>query len=338
MNKKIVKEFFVDKSSYVSIFLINSFILIIFFNLSNSSSEIVYPMLISISLLGVFIAIEFIKYYSFNYKLEKLKEKDYTINLKPSNYERKRVEKVYNLLFERYMNELNNAKDTYSRRSHFISQWIHKLKTPISVIELITQKCSNSEDISKKVVAEIKAENDSLYNSVEQVLTIIRLEAFQKDFEVEAIDLLTSLRRVINERKNGFIYNKIFPVINTQIDKALVLSDSKWNEVILSQIVSNAIKYSATKERDKKIYFTICRNEKHTFLSIKDEGVGILEYDINRIFDPFFTGENGRKFRDSTGIGLYICKEIANKLGHDIDIKSVPGSGTEVVIKYLSKL
>jgi two-component system, OmpR family, sensor histidine kinase YxdK len=338
MNKKIIKEFFVDKLFYISIFLINSFILIIFFNLSNSNSEVFYPMLVSISLLSIFSAIEFLKYYSFNCKLEKFKEKDYAANLKTSNYEQKRVEKVFNLLFERYMNELNNAKDTYNRRSHFISQWIHKLKTPISVIELITQKYGNSKDIPAKAITEIKAENDSLYNSVEQVLNIIRLEAFEKDFEVEAIDLLASLRKVINERKNGFIYNKIFPVVNTQLEKVMVLSDSKWNEVILSQVVSNAIKYSDTKESDKKIYFTIQRSEKYTYLSIKDEGVGIPEYDISRIFDPFFTGENGRKFRDSTGIGLYICKEIAKKLGHDIEVTSAPGSGTEVVIKYLSKL
>lgn len=338
MNKRIINEFFADKLFYILIFLINSFILIIFFNLSNSRSEIFYPMLISISLLTVFEAIDFFKYYHFNYKLEKLGEKDYAVSLRPCNCEQRRVQKVLNMMLERYMNELNNVRDTYCRKSHFISQWIHKLKTPISVIDLITQKYGNSKDICTKVIVDIKAENDSLYNSVEQVLNIIRLEEFEKDFEVETIDILASLRKVINERKNGFIYNRIFPIINIQLDKVFVVTDRKWNEVILSQILSNAIKYSASKEASKKIYFTIQRDEKYTYLSIKDEGAGIPEYDINRIFDPFFTGENGRKFRDSTGIGLYICKEIANKLGHDVDVKSAQGIGTEVIIKYLSKL
>ena len=337
MNKSVTKSFLKDKALYVITYLLNSFLLIIFFNLSSPKVEVFYPLLIVLFLLSILIAFEWVKYYKFNCSLEQIL-KDDAASLRPSTCEHKKVVRVLNNLYERNMNDLNTIKSTYNGKAHFIFQWIHKLKTPISVIELIIQKYSSEESISQMALEDIKVENNSLHSSIQQVLNIIRLEDFQKDYEVNAIDLLASLRKVINERKNTFIYNKVFPVVNIDYDKVLVLSDSKWNEVVLSQIISNAIKYSANKEFNKNIYFTITKDEKHTTLSIRDEGSGIPEYDIKRVFEPFFTGENGRKFRDSTGIGLYICKEVANKLGHEIKIKSVPQKGTEVIIKYLSKL
>jgi signal transduction histidine kinase len=277
------------------------------------------------------------KYYRFNSSLKQLLS-DEVVNLKTSTCEHKNVYKVLNQLDERYRNSLNSIKSNYDGKAHFIYQWIHKLKTPISVIELILEKCSSEEAITREIIKDIKDENQCLHNSIEQVLNIIRLEEFQKDYEINAIDLMESLRKVINERKNAFIYNKVFPVLNIAYDKVMVLSDSKWNQVILLQVITNAIKYSAHKELNKHIYFKITKDEKHTILSIKDEGCGISEYDLNRVFEPFFTGDNGRKYRDSTGIGLYTCKEVADKLGHEIFIKSIPHKGTEVSIKYLSKL
>ena len=105
---------------------------------------------------------------------------------------------------------------------------------------------------------------------------------------------------------------------------------------MLSQIISNAIKYSSDHDKSKNIYFSISKEEKYTVLEIRDEGIGIPEYDIDRVFEPFFTGENGRRIKKSSGIGLYICKLIAEKLGHKIHIKSKVGQGTIVKLRYLS--
>lgn len=337
MNKSIVKSFLKDKASYISVYLLNSILLIVFFDLTSPKFELFYPMLITSFLLAIVICLEWIKYYKFNCSLEARLKDDFA-SLSPSSCEHKKVEKILDNIYERYANEINTVKSTYEGKSHFISQWIHKLKTPISVIELILQKEGVEKGISPKALIDIQAENNSLYNSVEQALNILRLEDFQKDYEIKAVDLQASLRKIINERRNSFIYNKVFPVVTVDCEKTFILSDSKWNEIILSQIISNAIKYSADKSCDKKIYFKITKDEKHTILSIRDEGIGIPDYDIKRVFEPFFTGENGRKFRDSTGVGLYICREAANKLGHEITIESILQKGTEVIIKYLSKL
>lgn len=338
MNKKLIINFIKDRAFHIFILLLNSSLLILFFNLIHPEKiEIFYPAIISLFMLVILISVEWLRYYRFNKNLLK-KSKDSSYNLKAVTCEQKEISKILNALNEKYIREVNHIKSSYEEKSYFLSQWIHNLKTPISVIELIIQKYSSQETIPIEALENISVENDSLFCSLEQVLNIIRLENYEKDYEASSVELLSSLRKIINERKNQFIYKKIFPVIKAEFDSAYIISDSKWNELMLQQIISNAIKYSKAGESSKKIYFTITKDEKYTKLSIRDEGVGIPNYDIKRIFEPFFTGENGRRFRNSTGIGLYICKEIAQKLGHEIEIKSEPSKGTEVIIKYLSKL
>lgn len=109
-------------------------------------------------------------------------------------------------------------------------------------------------------------------------------------------------------------------------------------KLMLEQIISNAIKYSKEDGKSKKLYIDIKESGEKTLLSIKDEGIGIPSFDLNRFFEPFFTGENGRAHQDSTGIGLYISSEIVKRLGHKLEIKSEPKKGTEVVVEYITKL
>ncbi|MEW8972496.1 MAG: ATP-binding protein, partial [Mesobacillus sp.] len=132
------------------------------------------------------------------------------------------------------------------------------------------------------------------------------------------------------------IYKSIFPSIEFEEEKAIIITDSKWNEILIDQIISHAIKYSGEKVGNKKLVFQIERKAEHICLAIVDQGVGIPDYDLERVFQPFFTGENGRQFPNSTGIGLYLSKKIADKLGAQIEIQSEPGEGTTVQIQWLS--
>jgi len=118
-----------------------------------------------------------------------------------------------------------------------------------------------------------------------------------------------------------------------EIDKSIqVYSDSKWLKYILEQVITNAVKYS----RDKGKYITIntSENDEYVKLNIIDQGVGILKKDINRVFDLFFTGHNGRKFGESTGMGLYIVKKVCEYLQHEVFIESKVNEGTEVTIAF----
>lgn len=165
---------------------------------------------------------------------------------------------------------------------------------------------------------------------------MIRMESFENDLEVRSVDLLPTLRKLINDRKKECIYQSIYPSIEFEGGNAFIITDPKWNEILLVQIISNAIKYSVPKAGSKKLIFQINKSVKHISLTIKDEGVGIPAYDLERVFQPFFTGENGRTFSNSTGIGLYLSKKIADKLGATINIQSEPSKGTTVTIRWLA--
>lgn len=338
MIKNIIKDFIKDSLLYITFYMLNTFIIIGFFYLIGfSKGEIAYPMVISIFLLIIFITVEGIKYYIFNSSLqEALLKKSKT--LKPVTNEEINVDKLIRKLKSDELKIRNNIIGNHEEKNHIISNWIHKLKTPISIIDLILQQYKEGNIELSKAIEDIENENYRLHCSTEQLLNLIKLDSFEKDYNIGIVDILSSLREIINRNKNQFIYNNVFPVIQCTTEETFVISDMKWNELILQQIISNAIKYSVKGKESKKIYFNINIQEETTVLSIRDEGIGIEEYDLRRIFQPFFTGENGRRVRNSTGIGLYIVKEIANKLGHKIEIKSKPFKGTEVIITYLSKL
>lgn len=338
MNKRILIFFIKDRMNFSIIFFINTFLIILFFYLSlGNKVEIIYPITISAFLYIILIIIEWIKYYKFNSNLFKAID-NFNYDLRPSTCEQKEVSTLIDNLHSTYMNSISTINTSNQSQKHFLSQWIHNMKTPISVIDLIMQKTDLDLSDSYKVFESIREENNKLSNNLEQVLNYIRLEDFSKDYVPESIDLLASVRKVINSKKNHFIYSNVYPKVQCESEKVLVLSDSKWNEIMLEQLVSNAIKYSNCGETSKNVYFIINQKGNITTLEIKDEGIGIPESDIGRIFEPFFTGENGRKIRNATGIGLYICSVISEKLGLALEVQSEVDTGTTVCISYLSKM
>lgn len=333
--KKIIYNFVNDRIFITTIYFINTFFIILFFFLyTGGKVPIVYPIILSAFTYLIYISFDFYRYMKFNMDINKTVNNP-SYNISGDSYERKEIEKAITSIHSNYINKINEIKEENYKKNKFLSQWIHNVKTPVSVIDLILQKNMNSDN---KIFDEINEENNRLLNNLDIVLNMIRIDDFSKDYTPECMDLSCLLKKMINERKNQFIYNNVFPKLNCEENEAIILSDIKWNEFMIGQIINNAIKYSSCKENSKSIYLSIKKDNKYTVLTIKDEGIGIPGYDIKRVFEPFFTGENGRKYKNSTGIGLYICGVICEKLGHDISIKSEEGKGTEVNIKYLSKL
>ena len=138
------------------------------------------------------------------------------------------------------------------------------------------------------------------------------------------------INKVLISQKDLLIQSRI------QIDKSrlegTVITDAKWMEFILGQIVNNSIKYR--RGSDDRISFISDEDEKQVILCVEDCGVGIAKRDIERVFDKTFTGENGRKISASTGMGLYICRQLCDKLGHSIWIESEQDSYTRVYIGF----
>jgi len=333
MFKKILKKFIKDRFLLICFYLFNLLCVITFFHLSEPlNTEHFYPFSIGVFLLSVYLVIDWFRYFRTNRAIELLLRNQYA-EIEPHTEEQKAFHQLLEKIIREHKGKYNEMIEQNQERMYFFSHWMHHLKTPVSVIELIINKKREAEE-TDDVYGEILQENRRIYNSIEQALTMLRIEKFENDLEVKSVDLLNTLREIINRRRREFIYQSIFPSIEFQGKNAYVATDSKWNEILLDQIISNAIKYSSTKQGNKNLIFHIEKNEKYITLSVVDEGVGIPSYDLERLFQPFFTGENGRKFPNSTGIGLYLCKKIADKLGQTITIHSKVSVGTTVKIRW----
>lgn len=228
--------------------------------------------------------------------------------------------------FRLYQNDLHSYRHKLEEHIHFINQWVHGMKTPLSVIHLIIQ------DKDGPPFTAIGDELDRLKKGLDTVLYTARLDTFEHDFYVEQLKLADIVRSVTSEQKRLFIRKRVFPAISG--DSGLTItSDEKWLAFVLTQLITNALRY--TVDEGKFVHFHGYMEEQgRVTLEVRDEGVGIPAGDLPRVFDPYFTGVNGRSFQESTGMGLYLVKQICGKLGHEVEISSEVGKGTAVRIIF----
>ncbi len=340
MKRSLIKSFLLDHvSSTIAFFSTNVLICVFYSIVSNQREEILYPFAIILFVYLIWMAYRFVEYSKLYRILEDLvigPDYDTCFHHRMS----KRVIYTINHLHHDYQDKLADIQNSAMKERRFLSQWIHNMKTPVSVIDLLMQRMNQGDVSSEEGFQSIKEENKKLLEHLDTILNMVRLEDFAKDYIPEPINIEEQLKEIINKQKNQFIYQHVFPKIIAEQDGIRILSDRKWNELLISQLISNGIKYSATDHKEAKhLYFMIEKKENQMItLTIKDEGIGIPEYDLGKVFDAFFTGENGRKDYSSSGIGLYFCKEICRRLGHSITITSKVGEGTSVTISYLAKL
>lgn len=235
--------------------------------------------------------------------------------------------------FERVLDKYKNA---YKTQLEFKSRWVHQMKTPVSIIKLLLEN-ENEKDMdlqTKKNYDSIEEEVEKLSRGLEMTLHTLKISEFDQDFKVDQMDVVGAVRSIINENKNAFIVNSIYPKINTA-QKTIIISDEKWLKFAINQIITNSIKYTKVKESDQKwVQVEIKEDMDKIILSITDNGVGIPKEDLDKVFKAFYTGSNGRKYAESTGMGLYLAKVICDKLGHKIYIESVEGEGTKISLIF----
>lgn len=303
-------------------------------------NSIVYSFILALFFLMIFLFIDYNKMRKTYKVLDDIVNKDIGLQSifkvpEGVNYEHELFRKSLIKSYQTYKNILEKYSDNQKKHIYFINQWVHQMKTPVSVINLILQEDIDKNEV-KKVFESTQEEVDKISYGLEMALYTSRINDFEIDFKVEEFDILHTVRSVVNENKKIFIKNRIYPKIECK-ENIKVNTDAKWIKFVINQIVINAIKYSKAKDRDNKtVSIGILRKEDKVTLSIKDEGVGITKEDIKRVFDPFFTGVNGRKHSESTGMGLYLSKTVCDKLGHEISVKSEEGIGTTVTIIFYS--
>ena len=244
---------------------------------------------------------------------------------KPNFYE---GEILYDALYEIDKSMAEKIKEysiSMTDFKEYIEMWIHEVKLPLASINLIIHNHKELSD--KKIVEQLKRIDDD----VEQVLYYVRSENAEKDYLIKETDLSKVISNVAMKNKDILLENKIDFIV--EVDNQRVLTDSKWLEFIVNQIVSNSIKYIRNGV-EHLIKITAEENNKSIILNIYDNGIGIEKSDIPKVFDKTFTGNNGRKIETSTGMGLYITKQLCKKLGHKIMIDSKENEYTKVSILF----
>lgn len=215
----------------------------------------------------------------------------------------------------------------------YYGMWVHQIKTPIAALDILLQntermlyQLGEKEMMQKAIsVSDMKMELFKIEQYVEMALNYLRVEDISSDLVFKKHELDDMVRQVIRKYAKIFISKKI--KIDFKLTKACIVTDEKWFIFVLEQIISNALKYI------KKGQIFIYMKEKS--LVIEDTGIGIPAEDLPRIFEKGFTGYNGRENKKSTGIGLYLCKNIMDKLQWNITVDSEVGSGTKI---YLTKM
>ncbi|SDW23124.1 HAMP domain-containing sensor histidine kinase [Paenibacillus sp. CF384] len=220
--------------------------------------------------------------------------------------------------------QVNFYRNLQREYREYIEIWVHEAKTPIASAKLIID--NNEGPATKAIDYELKKMDDY----VEQVLYYSRSQNVSNDFIVRRVSLEQIVASAIRRNARDFIYKRI--AIDIDSVHGTVFSDAKWLEFILNQIIGNAIKYC--KKGEGNVTVRTDKTRDHIHLTIEDNGIGIVERDVGRVWEKGFTGENGRLFGKSTGIGLYLCKSLCNKLGLEISLTSQVGEGTKVSLLF----
>lgn len=223
---------------------------------------------------------------------------------------------------------VNKYKYMQEDYKEYIELWIHEIKTPIATSKMIIENNKN------KVTKSISEELEKIENYIEQALFYARSSAVEKDYYIKKCNL----KEIVNEsiRKNKTILIQEKAEINMHDLESIVNTDSKWIVFILNQVIQNSVKYR-NKNNILNIEIYSTSGKENTTLYIKDNGIGIKEGETARVFEKGFTGTNGRlSGKKSTGIGLYLCKRLCEKLSISITISSKEGFGTEIKIVFPS--
>ncbi len=240
---------------------------------------------------------------------------------KPKNLENKAyyyaLDKACKALNDK-LSEVENSKNEYL---DFLNSFIHEVKTPISALSLYADN-NNDERIKEEVL--------KISRLVDKMLFYARSDVVEKDYFIKEVTLADIVHPVLLEYKN-YLLNYHIKVEVKDLDNLVVYTDIKWLNFIIGQIISNSLKYQNKKDRLVRIKGVSTKN--NIKLEIYDNGVGIKEADLSKVFEKGFTGSNRNK-KNASGIGLYLTKKLCDKLGIDIKIESVYLKYTKVVITF----
>ncbi|ULT54591.1 sensor histidine kinase [Neobacillus drentensis] len=317
------KQYLSDQKWLLVTFAILLVIISVLISVDPNLEVTVNSLLYLVVLAGIFITVYFIGSYFFKkQQLKRWKEFNMTQAAsltKASTHEEITYIQAIQQVNETYLQQIHEMKEASKEQLEFMTHWFHEIKTPIAVSRLLLETEIESASLQEEI--------SRIESYVEQALYFSRLHEFNKDYLIQEVSLEKLIKQIIAAESKAFIAKRIKVMVpNTSMT---VLSDKKALSYIIRQLLLNSLKYTLEQG---EITFSVNRETKQLLLA--DNGIGIPAEDLPRVFDKGFTGKNGRTSPHSTGMGLFLAKKTAEKLGHELILSSKPNVGTEAVISF----
>lgn len=317
-----IKQYFKNQIPQSILFFVSMTILALFLRLNGNSADSIF-LIVFVGVL-IFTANMLFSFYRRKKQMDKLlclteqlDEKYLIAELlrMPERVDDAVFYRVLKLAEKSMLERIGTIQRERFEYKEYIEQWIHEVKTPITAMKLLCE--NNRTPFSRELLTELERTN----RYTEQALFYARSEHIEKDYLVREMRLFDAVHQAVLENRYLLRQNEV--LVEVQETDEVVYSDEKWICFILNQLIVNAVKYRRN-QLVLKIYSE--QSGEEIVLCIQDNGVGILASDLPRIFEKGFTGENGRAVaQNATGIGLYLCKKLCDKLGIGI----VAASGNE---------
>ncbi len=236
--------------------------------------------------------------------------------------------KMMHLSNKSVIEKIRKIEDAQRDYREYIESWVHEIKTPITGIALICENRRRHEAVTQENLREISLENQKIENCVDKVLYYARMENVYKDFLIQKTDLQKTAEEVLAKNRLLLIRHQVRAEVHCG---DMVYTDGKWISFILNQMIGNSVKYRS----ESPVFLIYTEREKGGVrLTIEDNGVGILPEELSRIFEKGFTGSNGRSHKQATGMGLYLCKRLCERLEIGLSVQSQPGRGTKMTLDF----
>lgn len=330
-------DFLKDKCLLIVLQIVCMCLLSLFLQLTGyGQSNIMLILIFWAIILGVWLAVTYIQRRSYFRKIEQILDnldKRYLLGeLLPFSW--RLEDRLYRDMIYRsgkaVVERIRQVEDTRRDYKEYIENWVHEIKAPITAISLLCEngRRSCSGAAAKEAWASVCLENQKIENYVDLVLYYARSEQVYRDFMIQKTNLQELAEDVLEKNRLLLIRCSV----RAEVDcKDMVYTDRKWIAFILNQMILNSVKYCSSRPE----FLIVTRRERDgVILTFKDNGIGIASEELPRIFDKGFTGSNGRKRERSTGMGLYLCRKLCERLGISITAHSQPGRGTTMLLTF----
>ena len=323
-NKKLLNEYLkMKKTSIIGILGVYA-ILFVFVYLYRIPIEVIlYPFILTIVFVLMVLLFDYVKYKE---KVNKIIQicndisSCYSVKINDKNIFDEYYLDIINELLKENRKQVSQIQKRVSDINDYFSIWVHQIKTPIASMKL---KIDNEQ----MDLLQLASDLNRIDHYVDLVLSFLKFDEEKIDLYFRKTDVDKIMRESLKKFSNDFIIKKIR--LDYKLSKREVLTDEKWLSFVFDQLLSNALKY--TDKGTISIYY-----DEDSCLCIKDSGIGIALADMERLFEKGFTGYNGRQYKKASGIGLYMCKRMCDKLNIAISIESVVNEYTLVKLKFLS--